>query len=291
MDLLTAYSCIIIFITSTSTSTWRTLASSPSSACQSTCGSLQVKYPFGTGPGCGSPRFQPFVCCASNNQLTLTTHTGSYPVTSISYATSTLTITPPLMSTCSSMHPSPNFGIDWPTPFQLGPSTFLLLSCAAASSSLTRNGFPLCDSSNSHLCAAIYTCPSVVSLGLPLFAPTNSCCVYSPANLGPRGDLDLQELKCAAFASVASLGEYQTDPMKWEYGVVLDYSSGGAFEAQNGNYATACDACEKSQGVCGYAPPTNYFVCVCNNGINTTSDCFGQVAFSSTAPTPLIIGN
>jgi hypothetical protein len=31
----------------------------------------------------------------------------------------------------------------------------------------------LCDSSYSHLCASLYTCPAVVSVGLPLFPPTN----------------------------------------------------------------------------------------------------------------------
>ncbi|XP_058086123.1 wall-associated receptor kinase-like 20 [Magnolia sinica] len=258
-----------------------TLATIP--ACKSTCGSLPVKYPLGTGPGCGSPRFHPSVSCAPNDQLILTTHTGSYPITSISYATSTLIITPPLMSTCSSMQPCPNFGIDWAAPFQLGPSIFLLLSCANPSSSLFFKGSPLCDSSNSHLCAAMYTCPSVGSLGLPLFAPSNSCCVYSPANLGPHGDLDLQGLKCAAYASVVSLGDYQTDPSRWEYGVALKFSPGGF---DNYNFATACAACEKSEGVCGYTPPRNYFVCVCKSGANTSSDCYGQVAFWNAAVRP-----
>ncbi|KAJ8632585.1 hypothetical protein MRB53_025921 [Persea americana] len=256
------------------------LYSSPTSAalpaCKSTCGSLPVKYPLGTGPGCGSPRFHPSVSCSSSDQLLLTTHTGSYPITSISYPTSTLTISPPLMSTCSSMHSSPDFGLDWATPFQIGPSIFLLLSCTTPSSSLTFKGSPLCDSSNAHLCAAIYSCSSVVSLGLPLFAPTNSCCVYSPANLGPHGDLDLEGLKCAGYAPVVSLGEYPTDPSRWEYGVTLQFSDGGL---DNYNFATACEACEKSKGACGYAPPSNYFVCVCKNGVNTSTDCYGQVDY------------
>ncbi|KAL6006727.1 hypothetical protein ACLOJK_032220 [Asimina triloba] len=251
---------------------WRTLASSPS--CRSTCGSLPIKYPLGTGPGCGSPRFQPSLSCAPNDQLLLITHTGSYPVTSISYATSTLTITPPLMSTCNSMNASPNIGLDWASPFQVGPSLFLLLSCSSPSSTLTYKGSLLCDPSNAHLCAALYTCPSVVSLGLPLFAPSNSCCVYSPANLGPHMDLDVQGLKCAGYSSVVSVGDSPTEPSKWEYGVALKFGEGGVDGYAS---ATACEACEKSEGVCGYAPPRNSFVCVCQNGVNTTSDCTGQI--------------
>ncbi|PQM40886.1 uncharacterized protein Pyn_19563 [Prunus yedoensis var. nudiflora] len=45
------------------------------------------------------------------------------------------------MSSCSSMQPSPsNFGLDWASPFQLGRSTFILLSCQPPTSSLTLGG-------------------------------------------------------------------------------------------------------------------------------------------------------
>lgn len=241
--------------------------------CRTTCGSLQVKYPFGTAYGCGSPRFYPYITCASSgDQLLLTTHTGSYPVISISYAASTITIAPPSMSTCTSMHQSLNFGLDWASPFQLGPSTFILLSCPPPTSSLTMKGSPVCDSSSSYLCASIYTCPAVIGLGLPLFPPTNTCCVYAPANFNGKSELDLHMLKCLGYASVASLEDYPTDPSRWEYGVVLNYRSGAFddFDVDN-----KCNTCESSGGVCGYAPPGNSFTCLCSGGINTTTDCNG----------------
>lgn len=265
-----------------------TLASDP--ACQSTCGSLQIKYPFGTGYGCGSPRFQPYVTCKpGGDQLLLTTHTGSYPVSSISYTTSTITINPSDMSTCTSMHPcSSILGLDWTSPFQLGPSTFILVSCPPPTSSLTLKGTPICDPSYAFLCASIYTCPAVVSLGLPLFPPTNTCCVYSPGNLNNKGELDLHALKCDGYASVVSLGDYPTDPSQWVYGVALKYING---VLDNNIIETQCKACEMSGGVCGYAPPSNSFVCVCKNGYNTTMDCYnnygdGQGVFLSTASLP-----
>ena len=260
-------------------SPWLTIASDPS--CRSTCGSIQVKYPFGTGYGCGSPRFQPYVTCAptddnhDHDHLILITHTGSYPITSISYDTSSLTISPLYMSTCSSMQPSPtNFGLDWPSPFQLGPSTFILLCCQPPTSSLTvKGGSPVCDT-NSHLCASFYTCPSVVGLDLPLFPPTNTCCVYSPANLDGKDELNLRELKCSGFASVVSLGDYATDPARWQYGVVLGYNSG---VLESNVVETKCKSCEMSDGVCGYSTADddhkNSFLCVCKSGINTTTDC------------------
>ncbi|XP_077238985.1 uncharacterized protein LOC143880112 [Tasmannia lanceolata] len=263
-----------IFIITLYTPT-RTLAIVP--ACKNKCGSLPLKYPLGVGFGCGSPRFYPSLSCP-NDELLLTTHTGSYPISSLSYTTSTLTITPLSMSTCSSMQSSSNFGLDWNGPFQLGPSLFILLSCLSPPNYKTTS---LCDPSNAHLCAALYTCPTVTSFGLPLFASTNSCCVYSPASLGPKGDLDLQGLKCAGYASVLSLGDMPTDPTQWQYGVALKYSEGGI---DNYNLATACNGCEMSGGVCGYAPPRNYFICVCSNGANTSTDCNGQVDFWSSAP-------
>ena len=248
-----------------------TLAQDP--ACQSTCGNLRVKYPFGTGDGCGSPRFQPYVTCKpGGDQLLLTTHTGSYPITSISYTTSTLTITPYDMSTCISMHRcSSILGLDWASPFQLGPSTFILISCTPPTSSLT-----LCDPSYSHLCASLYTCPAVVSVGLPLFPPTNTCCVYSPANLNGEGELDLRALKCDGYASVVSMGQYPTDPSQWEYGVALKYVNG---VLDNNIIDTKCNACEMSGGVCGYAPLAgDSFICVCKGGYNTTMDCYSSYA-------------
>ncbi|XP_059641571.1 uncharacterized protein LOC132283605 [Cornus florida] len=255
--------------------------------CRTKCGQLEVKYPLGSGCGCGSPRFHPYVTCTpASDQLLLTTHTGSYPITSISYTTSTLTITPPSMSTCTSMQPSKTkLGLDWASPFQLGPSTFILLSCAPPTSSLTIKGTPICDPSPSYLCASIYTCPAVVSIGLPLFPPTNTCCIYSPANLNTKDELDLNALKCSGFASIVSLGQVPTDPSQWEYGVALKYTLGGW---DSYNSATSCHDCEMSDGVCGYAPPGNSFVCVCKDGFNTTTDCYNYnrlqgIIFSSTS--------
>ncbi|CAA7406781.1 unnamed protein product [Spirodela intermedia] len=252
-------------------------------SCNNSCGSLPVRYPFGTGFGCGSPLFFPSVTCTSggisddggSDQLVLTTHTGTYPINSISYSTSTLTISPSTMSNCITMLPSTaNFGLDWAGPFQLGPSMFVLLGCSANTSSLSyKNSAPICDMSQSHVCESLYSCPGMLSLGIPIFAPANSCCVYSPASLGPKGELDLADLHCAAYTSVMSYGDVATDPLRWQYGVVLKFGQ-TRFEEYGG--AEMCGACESSGGVCGYTPPRNYFSCVCAGGVNSSIDCTGQ---------------
>lgn len=258
------------------------LSSTPSSSsslsspvCRDTCGSVQVKYPFGTGPGCGSPVFNQYITCTSSDQLILKTHTGSYPITSISYTTTTIILTPPHMSTCTTMQPlypssSNNFGLDLTSPFQIGSSTFILLSCTHPHPIITPQ---ICDPSFDYLCASIYSCPAVIHLGLPLFPPpTNTCCVYSPANLDGEGELDLLEIGCGAYTSVVSLGDNPTDPTHWVYGVALKYSHGAI---DNNFVSTKCSSCESSGGVCGFAPPGNGFVCVCKSGFNTSLDCSG----------------
>ncbi|XP_030528348.2 uncharacterized protein LOC115739413 [Rhodamnia argentea] len=248
-------------------------AESPDPACRNTCGSLTVKYPFGTGYGCGSPRFHPYVTCfhaQDRHELVFATHTGLYPITSISYTTSTLIISPPYMSTCTSMKPSPNLGLDWSGPFELGSSTFVLLHCDPSTTSLTVKGSPICDRSSPNLCSSMYACPAVLALGLPPFSPTNTCCVYSPANFDGKGELDLQALECSGYAPVVSLGDYPTDPTQWEYGVELKYTQ-GAFESNHMD--TKCPTCENSGGACGYDSPSLAFLCVCGGGYNTSTDC------------------
>lgn len=77
-------------------------------------------------------------------------------------------------------------------------------------------------------------------------------------------------LGCAAYTSVAGLGDEPTDPATWRYGVALKYTVG----LDGYGMAPGCRGCELSGGVCGYAPPRDSFVCVCESG-NTTTDCNG----------------
>lgn len=67
-----------------------------------------------------------------------------------------------------------------------------------------------------------------------------------------------------------SLQDYPTDPNQWQYGVLLKYAN-GAFDIYD--IDNKCNACEESGGVCGYAPPGNSFICACDIGYNTTTQC------------------
>lgn len=244
-----------------------------SQTCQKTCGSIQIKYPFGTGPGCGDPRFQSYVTCNhAQGQLTFSTHTGCYPITSIDYNNQVLFITDPSMSTCSCSQPSKGFGLDWNAPFSFHDSTvFALLDCCISTSPIYHNngsGSPLCDPHGADICRIMYSSCSAISSRINI--PESTCCVYTPVDLGPAFEMDLQKLQCASYAGLYGFNGQESNPDAWKYGVALKYKFN-----YNNDYPTICANCEKTNGVCAYSGPNyNSFSCNCPTGFNTSSDCF-----------------
>ncbi|XAR64975.1 hypothetical protein NMG60_11008885 [Bertholletia excelsa] len=248
---------------------------SSAQACQRTCGKQPIKYPFGTGPGCGDPRFQSRVTC-DHDQLTFTTHTGRYPVTSIDYDRQLMYVTDPSMSTCSCSQSSKGFSLDWDAPFSFNDDNiFAFLDCSTSSSPVFRSngtGVPLCDSEGAAVCSLLYSCQAVSRINNPI----STCCVYTPVDLGPSFEMDLQKLQCTSYAGIYGFDGRNTDPNTWQYGVALKYK----FNFNN-DYPTMCASCERSNGACGYCPPYNSFVCTCPSGLNTTSDCFFATAWNT----------
>ncbi|KAL6547188.1 hypothetical protein OROMI_022909 [Orobanche minor] len=245
-----------------------------SQTCRNTCGKIPIKYPFGTGPGCGDPRFQPYITCTSEQQLTLSTHTGCYTVTSVDYNDQVIHISDPTMSTCSCPRTSPGFSLNSDAPFTFHDTTvFALLECSTDSSPIYEgnNGSdstsPMCDSQGADICGLLYSCEAVSRLSLPM----STCCVYTPVDLGPSFEMDLEKLRCTSYSAVYDYNGQETNPEGWEYGIALKYK----FNYKN-DYPALCSSCEKSNGVCGYDDSGHYkpFVCNCPGGLNTTMDCF-----------------
>lgn len=252
-----------------------------SQTCQRACGKLPLKYPFGSGPGCGDPRFQRYVTCNNDQQqLTFTTHTGSYPVTAIDYSNQVLYISDPSISTCGCSQPSKGFGLDWDAPFAFADHTiFALLGCSLDDSpiyrpnefSTTNNNYnssvrvPPCDGQALPICSFLYSCRAISTLNLPI----STCCVYTPVDLGPAFDMDLEKLKCGSYSGFYSFNGRESDPDSWKYGIALKYK----FSVYN-EFPTYCAACEKSFGYCGYTGAYNSFICNCPSGFNATTDCF-----------------
>ncbi|KAJ4822355.1 hypothetical protein Tsubulata_044859 [Turnera subulata] len=253
-----------------------------SQSCKNSCGNIPIKYPFGTGLGCGDPRFQKYVTC-NQDKLTLTTHTGCYPVTSIDYNNQVIYISDPSMSTCACTQPSKGFSLDWDAPFSFHDDTvFTLLDCSTTSSPIyLASGYisenssttkvPQCDRTGAPICSFLYSCRAISLLNLPI----STCCVYTPVDLGPSFEMDLQKLQCTSYSGFYSFNGQESNPDNWKYGIALKYK----FNVYN-EYPSSCSSCERSNGVCGYAGAYNTFVCNCANGLNTTSDCFFGGAFN-----------
>ncbi|XP_059655943.1 uncharacterized protein LOC132302948 [Cornus florida] len=258
------------------------LPSISSQSCQTTCGKQLIRYPFGTGLGCGSPRFQNYVTC-NQHQLTFTTHTGCYPITSIDYINQVIYISDATMSTCTCTQPSKGFGLDWDAPFSLhDDNIFALLDCSTDSSPLykssggsnaTAAAVPLCDTEDAPICSLLYSCQPVSRIDIPV----STCCVYTPVDLGPAFEIDLQKLQCASYSGFYSFNGRESDPANWAYGVALKYK----FNVNN-DYPALCVNCERSRGACGYSDPYDSFVCYCPTyGMNTSTDCFYAASLSN----------
>ncbi|CAI9092759.1 OLC1v1028085C1 [Oldenlandia corymbosa var. corymbosa] len=250
--------------------------------CQKNCGSVPVKYPFGTGPGCGDIRFQSYVTCNNQQQLTFSTHSGCYPITSIDYNKQIMFISDPSMSTCFCSQPSKGFSLDWNAPFSFHDDTvFALLDCSSSSSPIYKsmvdanvsNHFPLCDAQGADVCKTLYSCQAISSR--VNVVPGSSCCVYTPVDLGPSFEMDLEKLQCSSYSGLYGFNGQEFNPGAWSYGVAIKYK----FSFDN-DYPEMCAHCEKSNGICGYSGPYNSYVCYCPNGVNTSSDCFFGSAWS-----------
>ncbi|KAL4361853.1 hypothetical protein GQ457_04G007040 [Hibiscus cannabinus] len=253
-----------------------------SQACQRACGNLLMKYPFGTGIGCGDPRFQQYVTC-DQQTLSLTTHTGSYPITNIDYSNQVIYISDPSMSTCGGCsQPSKGFGLDWDAPFSFtDDNVFTLLDCSTTSSPIFRSNsynvdnssaVPLCDKQGAPICSYLYSCRAISMLNLPI----STCCVYTPVDLGPSFEFNLQKLQCSSYSAFYSFSGQESNPDNWKYGISLKYK----FNVNN-DYPKSCADCEKSGGVCGYTGIYNSFICNCLNGVNTTSTCYFVSSFNN----------
>ncbi|CAN1226755.1 hypothetical protein LINGRAPRIM_LOCUS1111 [Linum grandiflorum] len=257
------------------------LCSASPPKCRSSCGSIQINYPFGIDDGCGSPYYKRLLVCSESGTLLLRTPSGTYQIRSITYSSDPhLILIDPFMWSCQD---GPNFR---PTrPFSLDASTHLTLSshndylffnCSKdmvimEPKPVFCDRFPdRCDSTcdtASYLCRHLPQCPS--------FATSASCCSYFPK---ATESLRLMLKYCATYTSVywrnnniAGSGS-GSGSVSTYYGEIPEYGIRVDFDTPVTSPCLRCqDMSNGGGGTCGFDTQSQDFLCLCPQGNFTTS--------------------
>ncbi|KAL6535651.1 hypothetical protein OROMI_027025 [Orobanche minor] len=233
-----------------------------SAICRSSCNNIPINYPFGIDDGCGAPEFHGMLNCNSTDLFFLTP-SGSYKIRTIDYATNTVVIFDPSMSTCSVLQPHHDFIMTEIQSTTIPPSpdtVFALMNCSIDSPVLNRYR-SLCFNFSGHSCDELYSACTSFKLFHLLSNATPPCCFtrYDTVKYMAMNILD-----CTHYTSVYDVDESTgVGPLDWLYGIKLTY----------GVPASGCERCAKYGGTCGFDVETLGFACICSTGANNTRDC------------------
>ncbi|XP_038895075.1 uncharacterized protein LOC120083395 [Benincasa hispida] len=244
---------------------------SQSTKCRTSCGQIQINYPFGIDDGCGSPYYRHILDCTDSGKLELRTPSGRYPIQTISYTERHIKITDPYMWNCNdgdNFRPTRPFSLDTSTHLSLSmQNDYLFFNCSednviVAPKPMFCERFPeRCDSSCD---SASYLCRHLPECGGGLGAA--SCCSYYPK---ATESLRLMLRYCSSYTSVywKSIGApdqpYDQVP---EYGIRVD------FDIPVSTRCLHCQDMVKGGGTCGFDTQDQGFLCLCGER-NVTTFC------------------
>ncbi|XP_075479359.1 uncharacterized protein LOC142520240 [Primulina tabacum] len=136
---------------------------------------------------------------------------------------------------------------------------FVLMGCSSTSPIFDRNADFCNTGSGLNLCKVLYSCKSVNGMGLEPNTPISTCCIYDPTiGLGSKNDLDLPKLQCSTYSGIYGFGGDKGDPMKWQYGIFLQY--------KDSYFDNGFKNCEDCEGFYGFSGVNKSFACICHNG-------------------------
>ncbi|KAI3826046.1 hypothetical protein L1987_00088 [Smallanthus sonchifolius] len=203
------------------------------------------------------------------------TLSGSYKVESIDYASKTLTIYDPSMSTCTILQPHHDFLMSdiQSTIIPPSPDTiFALINCSIDSPVLNHYKSLCFNISADHSCDELYTsCTSFRIFSMLSNDTPPACCFTSYSTLK---FMSMNILDCSHYTSFYDVDRLKEEekPLDWSYGIKLSYSLPD----------TGCDRCRKSGGTCGFDVETEGMLCICSPTFNSTRQC-GVGPISGTA--------
>ncbi|KAK9053795.1 hypothetical protein SSX86_024869 [Deinandra increscens subsp. villosa] len=272
--------------------------------CRDSCADIRIDYPFGIDDGCGAPLYRNMLNCSatfaplftppsssisnSNSSTPMLTPTiatpsttptatasalfyqtpsGGYKVESIDYASRTLTIYDPSMSTCTVLQPHHDFLMSDLQSAIIPPSpdtVFALINCSIDSPVLNHYKSLCFNFSADHSCDELYdSCTSFKIFGMLSNDTPPACCFTSYNTLKFMSMNILDCTHYTSFFDVDKLIKEDEKPLDWSYGIKLSYTLPD----------TGCDRCRKSGGTCGFDVETEGMVCICSPTINSTRQC------------------
>eukprot|EP01018_Ginkgo_biloba_P003168 Gb_22330 [translate_table: standard] len=221
--------------------------------CQSSCGNISLSHPFGQ-QGCGAFPYAQMLRCEDSDHgngngngdgktLQLRTAWGPFEVKEVDYASKSITILDPSMSTCSNLRPigQQHFAVDSILP-PAPDNTIVLLNCANTSS-VTLNASKICNNNFSIACDDLYKCSAFEGLRERVRSSSAmACCATDFQTLGNRS---LKELQCSHYTSVhggKSGANNLMNPKEWPYGIRLSFLEPNDDEIPDvGSFCEKCD--------------------------------------------------
>ncbi|XP_042756533.1 uncharacterized protein LOC111912799 isoform X2 [Lactuca sativa] len=242
--------------------------------CRNSCGNIEIDYPFAVDDGCGATLYRNMLNCsttfATNTTISTTdlffeTPSGSYKVESIDYASKSLTIYDPSMSTCTILQPHHDFVLSDVQSALIPPSpdtVFALMNCSIDSPVLNHYKSLCFNFSDDHSCDELYGSCTSFKIFQMLSNDTPPACCFTSYNTVKFMSMNI--LDCTHYTTFYDADKLKGEkPLDWSYGMKLSY----------GLPDTGCDRCRKSGGTCGFDVETEGTLCICSAAVNSTREC------------------
>ncbi|KAK4770475.1 hypothetical protein SAY87_031007 [Trapa incisa] len=247
------------------------LRSSTASPCRTSCGGVQVDYPFGIADGCGAPQLRGWLSCNDTSGMFLQTPSGAYKVESVDYQKQRMMVYDPSMSTCSVLQPPHDLilsDVQYAIMLPSEDTVYALLNCSMDSPVVNRYRYLCLADAGGHTCDELYgSCSAFRIFHMSSNTTAPACCFTRYTTLR---FMNMNMLDCTHYATFVGSDQGRglrgIEPLDWNYGIGLSFT----VPPESG-----CRRCKRSGGTCGFDTDSGANMCLCPGNVNTTGECAG----------------